>query len=463
MDPDPILSIILATLFTPGVIISLIALVLLIISSGLISGSEVAFFSLTKSDLGELQEGDTPSDKRIVTLMEYPKYLLATILISNNFINIAIVIVSAYLVDVFLGQAQLLDISAYIYHMGLSNIASIEAIAGTLNFLITVVGVTFLLVLFGEIAPKIYANLNNRKFASLMSRPLTILSILFRPFSSILVRWSTKMENRIKNYENYQSTTSKEDLDAAIELTVIQDEDSSEEQADILKGIVKFGDVMTRQIMKSRVDIIAIDEHASFKEVISLVKESGYSRIPVYREDLDTIVGLLYAKDLIGYLHSEEHFKWQEFIRTNVLYVPESKRIDDLLKEFQLKRMHMAIVVDEYGGCSGLVTLEDIMEEVVGDIKDEFDEDEEVEYVLLNDGNYIFEGKTLLNDVCRIMGLELGYFDKIRGEADSIAGLVLEIIGSMPKIEKEIEYRELVIKVVSVSKRRIEKINIQVK
>lgn len=463
MDPDPILSIILATLFTPGVIISLIALVLLIISSGLISGSEVAFFSLTKTDLGELKEGDSPSDKRIVALMEYPKYLLATILISNNFINIAIVIVSAYLVDVFLGQAQLLDISAYIYHMGLGNIASIEGIARTLNFLITVVGVTFILVLFGEIAPKIYANLNNRKFASFMSRPLTILSILFRPFSSILVQWSTKMENRIKNYENYQSTTSKEDLDAAIELTVIQDEDSSEEQADILKGIVKFGDVMTRQIMKSRVDIIAIDEHASFKEVISLVKESGYSRIPVFREDLDTIVGLLYAKDLIGYLHSEEHFKWQEFIRTNVLYVPESKRIDDLLKEFQLKRMHMAIVVDEYGGCSGLVTLEDIMEEVVGDIKDEFDEDEEVEYVLLNDGNYIFEGKTLLNDVCRIMGLELGYFDKIRGEADSIAGLVLEIIGSMPKIEKEIEYRELVIKVVSVSKRRIEKINIQVK
>lgn len=467
LDPEPsyllfdLILVIQSLGLTSGVVMAILVLLVLIASSALISGSEVAYFSLTQADVNQLHEEEHKSSERIVSLMKKPKTLLATILIGNNFVNIAIVIVSAYVIDALLGTERLQAFSQSLYDGGLNKIASVMSIANTLNFLITVVGVTFILVLFGEIAPKIYANLNNLKFARFMSLPLTVMNGLFRPLSSVLVSWSTGIENRIKNSENYQSSTSKEDLDAAIELTVTQDEESSEEQADILKGIVKFGDVSTKQIMKSRVDIIAIDEESTYPEVLDIVKSSGYSRLPVFSEDLDHIKGLLYAKDLIGHLDADKNFNWKEFIRENVLYVPESKRIDDLLKEFQLKRMHMGIVVDEYGGCSGLVTLEDVMEEVVGDIKDEFDEDEEVEYILLSDGNFIFEGKTLLNDVCRIADLDNSYFDKIRGEADSIAGLILELTGIMPKVDKEIEYRDIKMKVVAVSKRRIEKINVR--
>lgn len=467
MDPEPSFRIyeiafaLQESVWTSGVIFSFLLLFLLVISSALVSGSEVAFFSLDQNNLKDLKEEGSSASQRILSLIEAPRRLLATILISNNFVNIAIVIVSAYLINGLLGQESLHNISQYFYDMGLSAIAGVESIGKAINFLITVVGVTFLLVLFGEIAPKIYANLNNVKFSKFMSLPLSILNVLLGPISSILVGWSAGLEERIRNSDYYESSTSKEDIDAAIELTVTLDEESSEEQADILKGIVKFGDVSTKQIMKSRVDVEAIETHITFSEVIDVIKSSGYSRLPVYEDDLDNIVGLLYAKDMIGYLDRDNTFSWQDFIRDNVIYVPESKRIDDLLKEFQLKRMHMAIVVDEYGGCSGLVTLEDVMEEVVGDIKDEFDENEEVDYVLLSEGNYIFEGKTLLNDVCRIADLDLNYFDKIRGEADSIAGLILEITGSMPKVEKEIEFRDIKMKVVSVSNRRVEKINIR--
>jgi gliding motility-associated protein GldE len=444
-------------------LISLAILLLLILSSALISGSEVAFFSLSPSQMIDLQDDGSTSSNRIIKLKEKPRTLLATILIANNLVNIAIVVFSDFLIKELIGPERLTIIGEWFYEHGFAWLGQANWLAGAFMFLLTVIGVTSILVLFGEIAPKLYANLNNLKFSRIMSGPLTFLNIIFGPLSRILVNWSNKLEGRITGSENYQTNTSKEDIDAAIDLTVSSDDESSEEEADMLKGIVKFGDVSTKQIMKSRVDVTAIDITTPFNEVMDVIKETGYSRIPIYNEDFDSIEGILYVKDLIGSYGESKEFKWVDLIRKTVLYVPESKKIDDLLREFQVKRTHIAIVVDEYGGSSGIVTLEDVMEEVIGDIKDEFDEQEDVEYVILSDGNYIFEGKSLLNDVCRIIGVDSYYFDEEKGESDSLAGLIIEMTGAIPKIETEIEYRDILFKIVSVSKRRIEKINLRMK
>ena len=443
--------------------LSLFLLLLLILSSALISGSEVAYFSLSPSQMIDLQDEGSASSNRIISLKEKPRTLLATILIANNFVNIAIVVLSDYLIKEFIGPDNLSIIGNWLHENGFALLGRPDSLASIFMFLLTVIGVTFILVLFGEIAPKLYANLNNLKFSRIMAGPLTFLNTVFGPLSRILVNWSNKLEGRITGSENYQSNTSKEDLDAAIDLTVSSDDESSEEEADMLKGIVKFGDVSTKQIMKSRVDVTAIDITTPFNEVMDVIKETGYSRIPVYNEDFDTIEGILYVKDLIGSYGETKDFNWVDLIRKSVLYVPESKKIDELLREFQTKRTHIAIVVDEYGGSAGIVTLEDVMEEVIGDIKDEFDEQEEVEYVKLSDGNYIFEGKSLLNDVCRIIGVDSYYFDNEKGESDSLAGLIIEMTGAIPKIETEVEYRDILFKIVSVSKRRIEKINLRIK
>jgi len=333
------------------------------------------------SDLGEEED---KASKRIVSLKEKPRTLLATILITNNLVNIAIVVVSDFLIKSMIGEDRLALIGQYFFDHGFSWLGTSTWIGQVFMFLLTVIGVTFILVLFGEIAPKLYATLNNLKFSRLMSGPLTVLNTIFGPFSRVLVNWSNKIENRITNSENYQSSTSKEDIDAAIDLTVNSDDESSEEEADMLKGIVKFGDVSTKQIMKTRVDVTAIDLNTPFNEVMDVIKATGYSRIPVFNEDFDTIEGILYVKDLIGMYAEKKDFEWNRLIRKSVLYVPESKKIDDLLKEFQMKRTHIAIVVDEYGGSAGIVTLEDVMEEVIGDIKDEFDEVEDVEFVKLS-------------------------------------------------------------------------------
>ena len=453
----------LFVLASSGIAFSWILLILLIFSSALISGSEIAFFSLSPNQLADLDEEDGVSSKRILTLKGKPRALLATILIANNFLNIAIVIVADYLIKDMIGPVVLGNIGDWLFQNGFSWLGTASSLAGIFMFLLTVLGVTFILVLFGEIAPKLYANLNNLKFSRFMSGPLSVLNTVFGPISRILVNWSNKLEGRITNSENYQSNTSKEDIDAAIDLTVNSDDESSEEEADMLKGIVKFGDVSTKQIMKSRVDVTAIEINTPFNEVMEVIKDTGYSRIPVFNVDFDTIEGVLYVKDLIGLYSEKKDFAWNELIRKTVLYVPESKKIDDLLKEFQVKRTHIAIVVDEYGGSAGIVTLEDVMEEVIGDIKDEFDEQEDVEFVKLSEGNYIFEGKTMLNDVCRVIGEDTSYFDGEKGESDSLAGLLIEMRGAIPKKEEEIEYRDILFKIVSVSKRRIEKINLRQK
>ncbi|MCB0588961.1 MAG: gliding motility-associated protein GldE, partial [Phaeodactylibacter sp.] len=326
-----------------------------------------------------------------------------------------------------------------------------------IGFLITVVGVTFLLVLFGEVAPKVYAKINNIRLARLMARPITILLKVLGPLNNLLVNTTRIIERKLASTAPGSNLTSREDIDEAIELTVSQEKDAGQD-VDILKSIVKFGEVTVKQIMSSRVDVVAVDFRIDYHELLSVVRESGYSRIPVYENDFDNVAGILYVKDLLGHLNEGNDFEWQELIRTDVYYVPEAKKINDLLKEFQQQHLHLAIVVDEYGGSSGIVTLEDIMEEVIGEIKDEFDDEVEVVFKKIDDFNYLFEGKTLLNDVCRIVGIDTNTFDEVKGEADSLAGLILEITGVIPKVDSEIPYNQFRFKVVSVNRRRIEQI-----
>lgn len=469
MDPDPpaellsfIAPLFIMALMTTGTSLSILLLLLLIVASALISGSEVAYFSLSPNNVRELAEEDSVTSRRIISLKEKPRTLLATILIANNFINIAIVVISGSVLKGMMGVERLAKIGDWLYGTFLSSFLDANQLANVFNFLLTVVGVTFILVLFGEVAPKLYANINNLAFAKTVSLPLKILTWVFAPLSRLLVSFSNSIERKLAS--NHLSSTSKEDIDKAIELTVNAEEGSqSGQEADILKGIVKFSDHQVKQIMKPRIDVLAIDIEENYSSLMTMVKSSGYSRIPVFEEDFDTIKGMLYVKDLLGHTQEDKGFQWQALIRDQILYVPESKKIDELLKEFQSKRMHMAIVVDEYGGSAGIVTLEDIMEEVIGDIRDEFDEDQEVEYIQIGKDNYIFEGKTLLNDVCRIIGEDTSIFDNDKGEADSLAGLILEITGVIPKKEKELTVGGLALKVISVNKRRIEKINVRKK
>ena len=441
-----------------GILILSILIVLLIICSAFVSGSEVAYFSLTPTDVKALQEEDSDASKRILSLRGQPRELLATILISNNFINIAIVILSDFLIKAILPDTLMARWSAQVAAFLPANTAT-SSINWWINFFLTVVVVTFILVLLGEVAPKLYAKLHNVTLARRMSGVLSSLFRIFHPISRFLVTGTDFLERRLAKHSPNNSLASKEEIDQAIELTVKHEKHGAQD-VDILKGIVNFGDVSVKQIMRARVDVIAVDFRTNFQSLIDVIRESGYSRIPVYDEDFDSITGILYAKDLLGYLDESDEFEWQSLIRTKVHYVPEAKKIKDLLREFQSKRIHMAIVVDEYGGSAGIVTLEDIMEEVIGDIKDEFDGDAELEFLKLDENNYVFEGKTLLNDVCRVIGIDTNTFDEVRGDADSVAGLLLEIVGFFPKKDAEFHYNDFVFKVVAVNKRRIEQIKI---
>ena len=453
---DPYLLFLLVS-FQPYLIILILSIILLLVCSALISGSEIAYFSLDPNNIKSLEQEGGKNSQRILLLKQKPRRLLATILITNNFINIAIVLLSNYL------TAHIFPRSAFTYlaqktsslFESIGGPLNIESTADVIQLLITVIGVTFFLVTFGEIIPKIYANVNNIKLAKFMARPLGLLNIIFLPLSNLLVNWSVLMEKKLIKE---RSVSIKEDLDHAIELTVRNDE-STEEEVDILKSIVKFSDVTVKQVMCSRMDVVAIDEKINYHELLQTVKENGFSRIPVFQEDFDTVIGLLYVKDLLGHINEAKDFEWQKLIHREILYTPESKKINELLKEIQLKKTHMAIVVDEYGGSAGLITLEDIMEEVIGDIKDEFDE-EEIDYIVLDKHNYIFEGKTLLNDIAKIVGIDIEEIDKVRGDADSLAGLVLEQTGLIPKVNKIIKLPKFSIKVLSANKRRIEKLQI---
>lgn len=442
--------------------VALAVVVLLLVCSGLVSGSEVAFFSLSHNDFDALSEEKSGTAQRILRLKDHPRLLLATILISNNFINISIVILADFILKSWLPEALIehwaQTASSW---LGYNDMEAASQWADVISFLITVVGVTFLLVLFGEVAPKVYATQNNVHLARIMATPMSTLSVVFKPLSTLLMRSTSLIEKRLAQRVKMAPAASKEDIGEAIELTVSREENTGSRELDILHSIVKFSGVTVKQIMTPRLDIVSIEKTASYKELLNIARESGYSRIPVFEEDLDQVVGLLYVKDLLGHLKDGD-FEWQSVIRTNVLYVPESKKIDDLLREFQRQHLHLAMVVDEYGGTAGLVTLEDIMEEIIGDIKDEFDDETEVVYQKIDDNNYLFEGKTLLNDMCRIIGVPVEAFDEVKGEADSVAGLLLELCGQLPRKDAQIHHNRFTFKIVSVSKRRIEQVRVTI-
>lgn len=453
-----LLPFLLLEISSVGLALSSLVILVLLIFSALISGSEVAFFSLSPNDLENLKTEDSKVSKRILRLLEKPRTLLATILISNNFINIGYIIVSEYVLSNTLTE-ELCNRWARSIVTSLPFISKDTTyLATAISFIITTVLVTFAVVLFGEVAPKVYAKLNNVALAKFMSGSLNFFQRFFSPLSSMLVNLTSVIEKKLAN-RTTNNLASKEEIGEAIDLTVTGDLNATEE-VDILKSIVTFGDVSVKQIMQPRVDVIAVDFQSSYQELLKVLKDSGYSRIPVYNENFDQITGLLYVKDLLGHLEEPDSFEWQALLRTEILYVPESKKIDDLLKEFQAKRLHMAVVVDEYGGTSGIVTLEDIMEEIIGEIRDEFDDEIELEYQKIDDYNYIFEGKTLLNDVCRVIGLETNTFDEIRGDADSLAGLILELLGRFPRKGREIKHENFTFKTIEVNKKRIKQVKV---
>ncbi len=454
----PFISLLLAAINIPfllSTIAGFLGISILLLCSALVSGAEIAFFSLSSSDLEGIEQEPTPADRRILFLKEHPRYLLATILVSNNFINIAIILLSSVVLDPLLSE-ELFGFWGESVNAVLP-FATAEQWSDFFKFLIVTVGISFLLVLFGEVTPKVYAKMNNLKLARFMARPLSFLMGILRPINAFLVRMTNFVENRLAKSNSSSNQPSREEIDEAIELTVSKSADADQE-IDILKSIVKFGEVSVKQIMRPRVDVVAVDFRIDYSTLLETVKESGYSRIPVYDEEFDNVTGILYAKDLLGHLDEDKSFEWQTLIRTDLLYAPEAKKIDDLLKEFQRKRLHMAIVVDEYGGSSGIVTLEDIMEEIIGEIKDEFDAEKEVDFQKIDEYQYIFEGKTLLNDVCRVMGIDTETFDEMKGEADSLAGLVLEIYGGFLAKEGEITCQGFTFKAIAVNKRRIERI-----
>ena len=414
-------------------IIGIFIIVFLLIISALISGSEVAFFSFSPSHINKLRNKEAKQNTIILSLLKYPERLLATILITNNFVNVGIVILSSYL------SSSILDFNENI----------------TLAFIFQVIIITFLLLLFGEIIPKVYATKYYEKFSVFMAYPLFFLEKILRPFNTVLIN-STSFVN--KKFASVKQNISITDLSDALDLT----ENEISEDKKILEGIVKFGKLYVKEIMRSRVDVVAVDIETSFNKLVSVIIESGYSRIPVFSENFDNVKGILYIKDMLPFIHKNENqFKWQSLIRP-LYFIPEMKKIDDLLEEFQMKKIHMAVVVDEYGGKSGIITLEDILEEIVGEITDESDP-ESVDYKKIDDSTYIFEGKTLLNDFYKIIEKPDDIFDEIKGDADTLAGLILEIKGEIPKKNEEIEFKKFKFKIEAVDDRRIIKIKVRIK
>jgi gliding motility-associated protein GldE len=412
-------------------------LLILLFLSFVLAGAEVAFFSLTYKDINLLKSKQQPPFKRVVDLLEEPKTLLASLLIANSFINIAIIIISNLLLD------------------GIFNFEKFDAV--WVEFVIKVVSVSFILVLFGEVMPKVLATQNNIRFAKDFAGIIQAVSYATARFSKRLVNFSDIIEKKLakKSLGSY----SLEELDHAIDLTT--DSTASENEKNILKGIVKFGNITVKQIMKTRMDVHGLDLDISFAELIASVKDLHYSRLPVYKEDLDNVVGMIHTKDLIPFINEADDYAWHAHMR-QPYFVHEQKLIEDLLQDFQSKRIHFALVVDEFGGTSGIVTLEDILEEVIGDIKDEFDE-EESGHKKIDDFNYIFEGRTMLNDVCKVMELQADIFDQIKGESDSLAGLVLELAGDIPQAAQVLRSGDFEFTVLEVAKNRINKVKVTIK
>jgi gliding motility-associated protein GldE len=432
LDPEPTFLILLQS---PNIwlTLSVVSLFLLLILSALISGAEVAFFSLSRTTLNEAAESNSNSKKMVAQLLENPKKLLATILISNNFINILIVLIFAYI-----GESVFANISSEI-----------------IKFLIEVVLVTFLILLFGEVLPKIYATRNSLKFAIFMVIPIKVLNVLLSFVSIPLLSLTNVIENKLRKK---QSNLSVEKLSQALEIT--SNDATTKDEQKILQGIVNFGNTETSQIMTPRMDIFALANDEDYESVIAKIVSKGFSRNPVYKENIDDIIGVLYAKDLLPHLNKKQ-FNWQKLIR-EPYFVPENKKLDDLLNEFQEMKNHLAIVVDEYGGTSGIITLEDVIEEIVGDINDEYDDDD-LFYTKINEDTFLFEGKTNLKDFYKVIGSDdAQLFEEEKGESETIAGFILEIYGKFPRKNQVIKFNNYSFKIELMDKKRIKQIKVTI-
>ena len=418
---------------TTGVIIAAILAAVLLLMSAFASGSEIAFFSLSPSDVAELEDGKFGADKKIQNLRDDSERTLATILIANNFVNVTIIMLLNYVI---------------------AGVISFGERALLLQFLFTTVILTFLLLLFGEIMPKVYARQDPLKFCRRCVGGIMFARKLFWPIENILLK-SGMMAEKIIQKENH--VLSVDDLEQALELT---DKNDIKDEQNMLKGIIRFGDETAKEVMISRQNIIDLDIRSNYADVLKCIEDNNYSRIPVYQDNTDNIRGILYIKDLLPHLTKSSNFRWQSLIRPPY-FVPETKKIDDLLREFQENKVHIAIVVDEFGGTSGIVTLEDILEEIVGEINDEYDEEEKF-YSKLNYNTFIFEGKTLLTDLCRILNVDDEEFEEVEGDADTLAGLLLEIKGDFPSIHEKIDYKNYTFEVMNVEERRISKIKVTV-
>ena len=418
---------------TTGVIIATILAAVLLLMSAFASGSEIAFFSLSPSDVAELEDGKFDADKKIQNLRDDSERTLATILIANNFVNVTIIMLLNYVI---------------------AGVISFGERALLLQFLFTTVILTFLLLLFGEIMPKVYARQDPLKFCRRYVGGVMFARKLFWPIENILLK-SGMLAEKIIQKENH--VLSVDDLEQALELT---DKNDIKDEQNMLKGIIRFGDETAKEVMTSRQNIIDLDIRSNYADVLKCIEDNNYSRIPVYQDNTDNIRGILYIKDLLPHLTKNSNFRWQSLIRPPY-FVPETKKIDDLLREFQENKVHIAIVVDEFGGTSGIVTLEDILEEIVGEINDEYDEEEKF-YSKLNYNTFIFEGKTLLTDLCRILNVDDEEFEEVEGDADTLAGLLLEIKGDFPSIHEKIDYKNYTFEVMNVEERRISKIKVTV-
>ena len=416
-----------------GVIIATILAAVLLLMSAFASGSEIAFFSLSPSDVAELEDGKFDADKKIQNLRDDSERTLATILIANNFVNVTIIMLLNYVI---------------------AGVISFGERALLLQFLFTTVILTFLLLLYGEIMPKVYARQDPLKFCRRCVGGIMFARKLFWPIETILLK-SGMMAEKIIQKENH--VLSVDDLEQALELT---DKEDIKDEQNMLKGIIRFGDETAKEVMTSRQNIIDLDIRSNYADVLKCIEDNNYSRIPVYQDNTDNIRGILYIKDLLPHLTKNSNFRWQSLIRPPY-FVPETKKIDDLLREFQENKVHIAIVVDEFGGTSGIVTLEDILEEIVGEINDEYDEEEKF-YSKLNYNTFIFEGKTLLTDLCRILNVDDEEFEEVEGDADTLAGLLLEIKGDFPSIHEKIDYKNYTFEVMNVEERRISKIKVTV-
>ena len=432
MDPFSISDISSLVVFQPittGIVLAAILAAFLLLLSGFASGSEIAFFSLSPQDLDELEPDKRSEDSRIVMLRDDSERTLATILIANNFVNVTIIMLCNYIFG-----------------------SLVKFKSEWLEFLCITVLLTFLLLLFGEIMPKVYSRQTPLKFCRRVVGGVMFLRKLFWPLETILIR-SGMLAEKVMQKENRQLSV--DDLEQALELT---DKNDIKEEQSMLQGIIRFGDETAKEVMTSRQDIVDLDIRSSYADVLKCIVENNYSRIPVYQDNTDNIRGVLYIKDLLPHLGKPASFRWQSLIRPPY-FVPETKKIDDLLREFQDNKVHIAIVVDEFGGTCGIVTLEDILEEIVGEINDEFDEDEKT-YSKLNYNTYLFEGKTLLSDFCRILQIDDDEFSDVEGDADTLAGLLLEIKGDFLSIHEKIDYLNYTFEVVGLEERRISRVKV---